>query len=338
MIFQQETHTGQHTAALSAGGRPDRRLSRATTWMRAVLMSGCVAGITLAAAGSAVAAMPQEQVPANAAAAQKLGFGPKPAPAPNVAPGTKTEEQNAQYATLKAQNSFDSMSSGDMTPNYANPQRYQISTTATYVNMRGVKNGITAGEGRNLWGFDVSPDHPDTDGNWYFGWLAGSSTTGRVDHCLWSGTASLNPTNGTPTGNCGGVADMHQPDYVGTWNGNVTSGPNQNCFPDPSNPNAYKCDGTPITVDPSKCPYGMDVYANVQPWKQAAIGSSDYRGEKVFTVPAGATVKWRYVTKDYRHVMLDYQGSRPIGQNWGFGWGECFNFNGYYYQWADPSR
>ena len=188
--------------------------------------------------------------------------------------------------------------------------RYQIDTT-DWANVRGIKQSFTVGLGHDNWGMDVAFDHPGTDSNWYYGYIDGSSTT-PINRCLWIGTPSLDPASNAPTRDCTSTADLQPRDYMSAWNGNT---PGVNC-------GETQCDGTNVTINSAACPSGAPVFANTQPWQ----GANGTVGDGLYVIPPNATVKWRYMTRDYRAVMMRYTGYRNgVSQDWGFIPAVCLN-------------
>jgi hypothetical protein len=189
--------------------------------------------------------------------------------------------------------------------------RYKFSITAPYVGLRDIANGMTVAEGRNGWGFEWAPNHWNNNANFKFGWTEGSSTTGVVQKCLYVPDPNSNLVDGTtaPTHDCTYVGELHMPDYALSWNGNTAT----NC-------NGATCDGAYTTIDASKCPWGTPQYANVQPW---ITNGSGVRGESLRTLNPGQAVFWRYITKDYRHVLVNLHGQGSGAQSWGWIWSDC---------------
>lgn len=171
------------------------------------------------------------------------------------------------------------------------------------------------GLGRNAWGMDIARNR--SSATWAWGYLTGGATN-PVNKCLYAEFAYLNPA-GSPSRDCSTTGDLAPAGYMVAFNGNRDG---YNCT---TTNGERKCDGTNVTIDPAKCPYGAPVYPNVQPWTASAA-----RAEPDYIVPPGATVKWRYITKDWRHTMMRYTGSKPYAQDWGFIDAGCISNYGYY--------
>lgn len=224
------------------------------------------------------------------------------------------------------------------------PFRRAISTSAGWVTLRDAPANFVTALGHDAWGVDVGAQSPSS--NWFYVNAAGSSSTpvGQPPRCLWMESNSLVvPNNTTATVNCGASAYstwLKPSDYMFSWNGN-RDGTGNNCYwinestgqrwsTQPSDPNAVrKCDGTNITLKPDGCPYGAPVYSNVQPWR----GTSGVEGQLMYMMPNNATVKWRYLTKDFRYVMIRNPNAVSGVQDWGFVPAACFDFTGAYIEW-----
>jgi hypothetical protein len=181
--------------------------------------------------------------------------------------------------------------------------RYQIDTT-DWANVRGIKGSFTVGLGHDNWGMDVAFDHPGTDQNWYYGYIGG----GALERCLWIGTPSLDPASNTPTRNCTSTPDLQPRDYMAAYNGNR---PGINC----SN---SQCDGTSVALNFTACPQGVPVFANMQPW-QGLNGLVTGPLYAILPTASVKSVRWRYLTRDTRGIMMRYTGDRSgVAQDWGF--------------------
>ncbi|MCW2993335.1 MAG: hypothetical protein JWQ18_830 [Conexibacter sp.] len=258
-------------------------------------------------------------------------FGVRPAPVPPASAPLRRSDQAPDAATSTlipdppaAPNSLVTPMSSPTGPN--GTLRYKFSISAPYVGLRDVVNGMIVGEGRNGWGFEWAPNHWNNNANFKFGWTEGSSSTGLVQHCLYVPDPSSNLVDGTtaPTHDCTYVGELHMPDYALSWNGN-----NQgvNC-------SGASCDGQYTTIDASKCPWGTPQYANVQPW---ITNGSGMRGESLRTLNPGQVVFWRYITKDYRHVLVNIHGLGSGAQSWGWIWSDCITNYGPYVYAPDPN-
>lgn len=202
--------------------------------------------------------------------------------------------------------------------------RYQVDTT-DWATARGDKSSFSVALVHDNWGMDVSFNHPNVDANWYFGYFEGSTST-PIKRCLWLGTASLDPAGNAPTHDCTNTSDLAPKDFMILWNGNYETAHNgvpANCTPD------HQCDGTDVRLNLANCPNGVPVFSNMQPWQ----GANGTVGDYLYTIPStpSTTIKWRYVTKDYRAVMMRYTGSRNgVAQDWGFVPTQCVATPAYY--------
>jgi hypothetical protein len=144
----------------------------------------------------------------------------------------------------------------------------------------------------------------------YFGYFKGSTTT-PINRCLWLGTTSLAGAGDSPAHDCTSTSDLNPADYMAIWNGNRDG---VNCT---GTGGDHKCDGTNVGLNLTNCPNGVPVFSNTQPWQ----GANGTVGDYLYTIPStiSTTIKWRYVTKDYRAVMMRYDGDRNgVAQDWGF--------------------
>jgi hypothetical protein len=248
-------------------------------------------------------------------------FGSTPAGQPTAGSHRKFEEvapaDDGQLSTTTSSTFSTSALSGNF-------ERQQISTSSGYITLRGEQREFVVGLGRNSWGIDIARNRSSTQ--WAWGYVTGGATN-PVNKCLYAEFAYLKAASTSPTKDCSGTNDLMPLSYMVAWNGNRNG---VNCFPNEETPDPddRKCDGTNVTIDPAKCPAGAPVYPNVQPWTpNAARAAADY------TIPAGATVKWRYITQDWRHTMMRYLGAKPYAQDWGFIDATCISNYGYY-EWS----
>lgn len=206
-------------------------------------------------------------------------------------------------------------SSGDLTT--MNLERWQIATGSGYVTLRGERGRYVVGLGRNAWGMDVARNR--STAKWAWGYLTGGATN-PVNKCLYAEFAYLDRAATGATRDCSTTGDLPPAGYMAAFNGNRDG---VNCFYNDAG--ERKCDGTKIVIDRAKCPSGAPVYPNVQPWTaNASRAAADY------TIPPDSIVKWRYITKDYRHTMMRYEGAKPYAQDWGFIDAGCISNYGYY--------
>jgi hypothetical protein len=202
-----------------------------------------------------------------------------------------------------------------------NLERFQISTQSGYITLRGEQSRYVVGLGRNEWGIDIARNRSTS--SWAWGYLTGANDN-PVQKCLYAEFAYLNRAATGATRDCSTTGDLPPSGYMALFNGNRDG---VNCKRDPVT-NVRTCDGSNVTIDGVRCPGGANVYPNVQPWTDNAA-----RAVSAYTIPAGATVKWRYVTKDWRHTMMRYEGPKPFAQDWGFIDGNCISNYGYYEWW-----
>lgn len=224
-----------------------------------------------------------------------------------------------EVVTVKAGLTWGPVLSGSMGLMASGLGRYQIATT-DWANVRGIKQSFTVGLAHDNWGMDVAFGHPGTDQNWYYGHIDGG---GALERCLWIGTPSLDPANNAPTHNYTHTPDLQPRDYMIVWNGNR---PGINC-------GATKCDGTPLALNFAACPQGVPVFANVQPWQG---GNGQVSGPLYAISPTAVvkSVRWRYLTKDLRAIMMRYTGDRSgVAQDWGFIPSQCVQ-SASYVEWA----
>ncbi|MCP9491568.1 MAG: hypothetical protein MSC31_17085 [Solirubrobacteraceae bacterium MAG38_C4-C5] len=198
-------------------------------------------------------------------------------------------------------------------------QRYQVSTQSGHVTIRGQRSRYMVGLARNQWGFDAAHIDGRTTSTWFWGHVNGSSDN-PVNKCVWLQAELLNRASTPPQRDCSSVQDLAPTGYMSSFNGNVDG---VNCF---TRDGRRTCDGTDVRIDPARCPNGVAAYTNVQPWSSNAA-----RSAVAYRIPAGAYVKWRYITKDGRHTAVRYAGSRPFAQDWAFIDTGCIsNYRGQY--------
>lgn len=260
----------------------------------------------------------------------------KPIAAPRISPksaqelpaSTPTKEASSanQVATLSGD------SSGSLTQSFATlaaTTRYQISTQSNYVVHRGNPGGMATGLARNGWGVDVATSR-NYEG-WRFGYITGGTNVvgspsqgfypgPTVERCLWVEFDRLASASTSPVKDCTNTPGLNEADYLFVFNGNRNG---INCFTDPVT-SKYYCDGTPVQIDPAKCPGGAPVMGNVQPWHPLRKLWGDY----LYTIPAGTWIRWRYITKDLQFTMIRNPNT-PVIQDWGFIPSTCISQYGY---------
>lgn len=195
--------------------------------------------------------------------------------------------------------------------------RYWIETGSGWITARGQHGRYAVGLLRNGWGFDVA----NTRGNDVWKWgFAGQDSESSVARCVWAQFNFLKRPSNTAFFDCNEVGNLIPPDYMAFFNGN-RYGVNCGTRSDGSE----FCDGTPVSVDPARCPYGAPAYTNVKPWQPNAAPST-----VAYSIPVNATVRWRYVSKDWRYTMMRYEGPKPFAQDWAFIPSYCISNYGYY--------
>lgn len=209
-------------------------------------------------------------------------------------------------------------------------ERWIFNTDAPYLGLRDQRNGHYVAAGKNGWGFDAAPNHwgssRGSSNSFMFGYTMGSTTgSDGVRQCAYApnfpATMREGYTTPDPAHDCTYKSELNMNDYALSWNGNTST----NC-------NTAGCDGAYTTIDGSKCPWGTPQYSNVQPW----INGGE-RGTNLRSLGPGATVYWRYITKDYRHVLVNVHGLGPGETNWGWIWSDCITNWGPNVQAPDPN-
>lgn len=206
-------------------------------------------------------------------------------------------------------------------------KHYFISTARRWATLRGSVNFLAVGLATNGWRLDP------------LGKKASSSVWGHlgetVHKCLWVNTRTLSSQSAGGNTTCSSdPAARHLPQsaYLSSWNGDMDAGPYQNCrYPVRNGRRHHECGGFVTTIG-GGCPYGAYVFANVRPWVSGADANN-----QLYSIPAGATISWRYVTKDGRWAMIrdnshqgpDRRSTRTFNQAWGFIATQCVASFGY---------
>jgi hypothetical protein len=211
-------------------------------------------------------------------------------------------------------------------PTDASPSSSSVTTLATilrrifsnpagWTSLRPQPGWFTVGNAQNGWGFDLVSGRLNS--GYQFGWIGGGNYSNgepRVAGCLWTQATYVATEGQTPTADCSPWASIPESSYMVAWNGNV---PGVNCT------SSGQCDGRPIQMDNAAvCGGGTWLYQNVRPYAPYASNPVEAFQWISYSEP----LKWRYITKDWRYVMVRMPSRGNAGlQDWGFVPKVCFS-------------
>jgi hypothetical protein len=115
--------------------------------------------------------------------------------------------------------------------------------------------------------------------------------TPQLDFCLWMFDQDVDPTPQKAPAHCRQPHEYSVSTFTNGQIGKTGRGP-------------YGTDGAPTRLAPEKCGGKVGQYANVAPWRSTTLSGAQLEQWKIGTVTTKLDVKWRYVTKDGRFVMV----------------------------------
>jgi hypothetical protein len=165
-------------------------------------------------------------------------------------------------------------------------------------------NSYVIGNAYPGWTDDVQGDAQFSKGkgneagaSYRWGYLFGDG----FDHCAWVGDNAVNAKGSAhDTSRCGARQEIDTPHFMATY----TNGEHNTLEGDGSD--------THMSYDGSGCT-DKNGYGNVAPWRVPATPSN-----KVGQIPDGKLLKWRYVTRDTKWVLVRDPSPVANQPNWYF--------------------